>query len=71
MSPWKMISEDERLNLTFTPFFERVAKTDLKVLNSEVHQMFGKYSGSLVSDDGEKINIDNLIGFAEEHHARW
>jgi len=71
MSPWKMISDDERLNLTFAPFFERVAKTDLKVLNSEVHQMFGKYSGSLVSDEGEKINIDNLIGFAEEHHARW
>lgn len=71
MSPWKMISDDERLNLTFTPFFERVAKTDVKILNSEVHQMFGKYNGLLMAEDGEKINIENLIGFAEEHHARW
>lgn len=71
MSPWKMISDDERLNLNFTPFFERVAKTDLKILKSEVHQMFGKYDGTLIADDGEKILIHHLIGFAEEHHARW
>ncbi len=47
MAPWKMHSDDDRLDLTFTPFFERIAKTDAKVLKSEVHQMFGKYEGGL------------------------
>ena len=71
MSAWQMQSPDQRLNLTFTPFFERVARTDAKVLYSEVHQIFGRYNGCLISDQGEKIEVNDLIGFAEEHHARW
>ena len=71
MHPWTMVSEDQRLNLTFTPFFNRHAKTDVKILISEVHQMFGKYSGTLVTEEGQTLEIKDLIGFAEEHHARW
>ena len=69
--PWLMTSTDGRLTLEFKPFFERVAKTDVGVLASEVHQMFGRYSGVLVTDDGKKIEVNDLIGWAEEHHARW
>jgi hypothetical protein len=69
--PWMMTSPDGRLDLEFKPFFERVAKTDVGVLSSEVHQMFGRYSGTLVTDTGERIKVENLIGWAEEHHARW
>jgi hypothetical protein len=36
-----------------------------------VHQMFGRYSGTIKSDVGEILSVENLIGFAEEHHARW
>lgn len=70
-APWTMKSPDGRLDLVFTPFFERVAKTDLKILASEVHQMFGKYNGFAVTDQGDKVEIKDLIGWAEEHHAKW
>ena len=70
-APWKMASPDGRLDLVFTPFFERVAKTDAIVLMSEVHQVFGRYSGRVVTDEGEAIEIRDLVGWAEEHHARW
>jgi hypothetical protein len=70
-APWRMTSPDQRLDLTFTPFLERVAKTDALILASEVHQMFGRYSGQVVTDQGETIQIKDLTGFAEEHHARW
>jgi hypothetical protein len=33
--------------------------------------MFGRYHGIARADDGETIRLDGLIGFAEEHHARW
>jgi hypothetical protein len=69
--PWRMVSHDNRLELTFTPFFERVAKTNAVVLKSEVHQMFGRYNGWTVTDAGEKIEIKELIGWAEEHYAKW
>ena len=52
--PWQMKSDDGRLELEFVPFFERVAKTNAIILSSEVHQMFGRYYGKLVMDDGEK-----------------
>ena len=55
-----------RLDLTFTPFYERVARTNLAVIRSEVHQMFGRYNGWAVLDDGATLEIRDLVGFAEE-----
>ncbi len=69
--PWRMVAPDGRLDLTFTPFLERVAKTNLLVITSEVHQMFGRYSGTVVADDSARVALDALTGFAEEHRARW
>jgi len=69
--PWRMVAADDRLDLTFTPVLERTARTDLLIIASKVHQMFGRYRGRAVADDGKVIPIDGLIGFAEEHHARW
>jgi hypothetical protein len=60
-----------RVDLEFVPFKERVAKTDFKLLFSEVHQIFGRYRGAVRADDSEGVRLDDLIGFAEEHHARW
>ena len=71
MQPWKFTDSEGRLDLVFTPFKERVAKTELAVITSEVHQMFGRYNGTAVTDEGETILIKDLIGFAEEHHAKW
>jgi hypothetical protein len=69
--PWKFSDDEGRLDLTFSPFKERVARTNLLVITSQVHQMFGRYSGRVQADDGEEIRLDGLIGFAEEHQARW
>jgi hypothetical protein len=33
--------------------------------------MFGRYNGTFLTDDHETIQVKDLIGFAEEHHARW
>lgn len=71
MKPWKFTDSEKRLDLIFTPFKERVAKSNFVIITSEVHQMFGCYDGTAVADNGETIQIKNLIGFAEEHHACW
>jgi hypothetical protein len=69
--PWRLTAPDGRVNLEFVPFAERVAKTDLKLLSSEVHQLFGRYRGTVVADAGDSVQLDGLLGFAEEHRARW
>jgi hypothetical protein len=71
MYPWRFTDSEKKLALDFTPFKERVAQTNLGIIVSEVHQMFGHYSGQFTSDEGEVIQIKNLVGFAEEHQARW
>jgi len=71
MKPWKFSDTKGRLDLTFTPFKDRTATTNLAIITSQVHQMFGRYNGTVISDDDEKIQIKDLIGFAEEHHAKW
>lgn len=69
MRPWTMRSD--RVDLTFTPFLERTAKTNLVLIRSEVHQMFGHYTGVVVDDLGNAIPVEGVTGWAEEHQARW
>ncbi|MDR3578116.1 MAG: DUF2804 domain-containing protein [Anaerolineaceae bacterium] len=71
MRPWKFKDNEGRLDLVFTPFKDRLAETKLGIITSQVHQMFGRYNGTFRSDKGEEIQIQDLIGFAEEHHAKW
>ena len=71
MIPWKFRDNEGRLDLDFLPFTDRFAATKLLVIDSEVHQLFGQYTGNIVLDDGTDIQLDNLIGFAEEHRAKW
>ncbi len=71
MRPWRMTSPDSRLDLQFTPFLDRVATTNLLLITSEVHQLFGHYTGTVRTDEGGVVEIQDLVGFAEEHHARW
>jgi hypothetical protein len=69
--PWRFASSDGRLALTFTPFFERSATLNLVVLATAAHQMFGRYTGTLRTAAGETIAVRDLLGWTEEHRARW
>ena len=71
MHPWKFTDPEGRLELDFVPFKERLATTKLGIIDSEVHQMLGRYTGLVRTEDGTAINVKDLIGFAEEHQARW
>ena len=71
MSPWKFSSDDGRFEMNFTPVMDRSAKIDLKLICSDQHQVFGRFSGTAVLDDGRKIEIKNLMGFAEKVRNKW
>ncbi|SHM56728.1 DUF2804 domain-containing protein [Gracilibacillus kekensis] len=72
MQPWKMKTRHtNQVNLTFTPEYERVAATNAIIIQSEVHQLFGTYTGNIKLNGGQYIQIENLFGWAEDHIARW
>ena len=56
---------------SFTPFVERVAETRLELIDNELHQDFGRYLGFVISGGSEKVEIKDLVGFAEDHNAWW
>jgi hypothetical protein len=44
---WCFHDDQERLKLDFLPFKGRLARTNLGIIFSEVHQMFGRYTGEV------------------------
>jgi hypothetical protein len=36
-----------------------------------VHQVFGTWSGTVVTDEGAELVLDGIVGFAEESRSRW
>jgi len=69
--PWLFTSDDGRFEMTFEPIVDRASATDLKIIRSIQHQVFGRYSGEVVLDDGRRLAIRDLLGFAEEVENRW
>jgi hypothetical protein len=71
MKPWRAASEDGRLELVLSPILDRASRTDIGVLASIQHQVFGHWSGRAVLDDGREIRFDELLGFCEKVVNRW
>ncbi len=72
IAPWRVSHPDGSLDLTLIPDFDRYAKANAVVLATEVHQVFGRWSGHVTDDDtGRRIRVDGITGFAEESRSRW
>ena len=71
MSQWFFTSDDDRFKMIFTPVMNRSANTDFKILCSKQNQVFGKFTGKVVLNDGTVIHIKDFFGFAEKVHNKW
>jgi len=68
-TPWRISGCG--LDATFTPFYDKVTRTNLAILSNSTDQCFGTWSGTYLTPDGENIKFDNLTGWAEDVHNRW
>jgi hypothetical protein len=71
MKPWTFTSDDGRFEMDFEPVMDRAACTDVKLIMSDQHQVFGKFSGKAVLDDCTVLEVKDLLGFAEKVHNKW
>ena len=69
--PWRFTSDDGRVDLDFMPVIDRKAKISLGIIMSDQHQVFGRFTGRVVLDDGTELSIENLLGFAEKVRNKW
>ena len=71
LKPWTFTSNDSRFEMNFTPIIDRKSKTDIGIICSDQHQVFGKFNGTIILDDGSKIELKDFIGFAEKVYNKW
>lgn len=71
LKPWTFTSDDDRFEMDFSPIIDRASNTDFKILKSDQHQVFGRFTGTAVLDDGTKIEIKDFMGFAEKVENKW
>lgn len=67
--PWRI--SGERVQVELEPFHTRTARTNLGVVASDTHQCFGRFWGWALTDDGTRVSLDGLTGWAEEARQRW
>jgi hypothetical protein len=71
MSPWTFTSDDGRFFADFVPVIDRASDTNVLLIESDQHQVFGRYTGRAVLDDGTVLEFSELPGFAEKVRNRW
>ncbi len=71
MSPWTFTSSDGRFEMDFVPIINRHANADIGIICSKQNQVFGRFSGKAILDDGTELVINNLLGFAEKVYNKW
>ena len=57
--------------MEFQPILDRASCINAIVIKSDQHQVFGRFSGKAILDDGKEILVKNLTGFAEKVYNRW
>ncbi len=67
--PWHI--HGPRVDVTFMPFYNKQARTDLKVVSNRTDQCFGIYGGTVEIEGVGPVEFDGLVGWAEEVHNRW
>lgn len=71
LQPWAFTSDDGRFEMQYQPVLDRASCTDVKVIKSDQHQVFGRFTGKAVLDDGTVLEAKDLPGFAEKVINKW
>jgi hypothetical protein len=71
LMPWEFTSSDDRFKAVFTPIIDRHDKINLGFLSTNQHQVFGRFTGYMITDTDKKIEFHNLLGFAEKVMNKW
>ncbi len=71
LSPWTFTSKSGDIDLVFHPILDRQSASNVVIIKSIQHQVFGKFSGYFRLPDGKKIEFHDLMGFAERVINHW
>ncbi len=68
---WTFYSSDGKVELIFQPSVDVKAPKHGWFMLSDSHHVFGRFTGTLILEDGSRIKIKDLNGFAERTSVLW
>ncbi len=68
--PWRIRTGDGNADLEFQMLNVHEEHTDALVVASHFHQFVGRFYGT-IRVGREKLKVDGMYGFAEDHYAKW
>lgn len=72
MKPWVFSSNDGRFEMTMIPEYDNYTSSRVgNIIGNVCHQVFGKWCGKVILDDGKVLEIKDMLAFCEESHNLW
>jgi hypothetical protein len=71
MSPKRFTSDDGRFEMDFVPVYDRYTENKLLFVDTQCHQIFGRFSGVVRLDDGRELVVKDLMAFTEHAINNW
>ena len=68
--PWRFTSNDNRLEMTFTPQQERDENHQMFFYSLKQRELYGYFSGRVILDDGSEFLFKDIAGMAERRKSR-
>ena len=70
-SNWRVVSENGQIDLAFTPEGMHKEHLNAGVMATNFKQIFGKFKGHLIDEDGKRHEVENMYGFVEDQYSKW
>jgi hypothetical protein len=70
-APWRIRTQDGRVDLVFQPHGARSEDLNLLIAVSKFRQPVGVFTGTLVDDDGVRHVVTEALGVVEDHRVTW
>jgi len=71
LSLWHFISNDNRLEMVFSPQQMRIDRRQMLYHTATRRQVYGSFSGKVILDDGAEMDFHKITGFAEWCRMRF
>ncbi|MDD4840051.1 MAG: DUF2804 domain-containing protein [Clostridia bacterium] len=71
MKPWTFHSTDGRFEMVFTPTYDNYTNMNFIIAHNYCHQVWGKFNGKAILDDGKIIEVKDMLAFCEHSCNRW
>jgi len=70
-SSWRVSSQNQQIDLRFKPEGMHKERLNAGIMATNFKQIFGRFNGHLITEDGQRFEIEDQYGFVEDQYSKW